>query len=160
MRRAVALYAALGLASALHCAAPATTPLPPAPHHPEAAGCALTTLVAAIDRGDRAYLSDGLVLYSEKLGQVMPDEMDRFLAEFGTGSGTRKLALQDMGILKAAGTSPLYVITIQRRFGDKGHWSAWLVQFKADKIVSLRRADELWPFASGQNYFGSTSCGG
>jgi hypothetical protein len=157
------------LFGALQSSALATLPPPPPPHHPENAACALRALVSAIDRGDRASLVDGLKIYSGKLGEVTADEFDAFFAEFrpratevlrprDSKRALEGLRLTHWGVLRVAETLPLYVITMAREPVNDGHWSAWLVQFKSDEIISLRRADELWPFADDRHFFGSKDC--
>ena len=149
------------IAGFLASGAMATTPVPPPPHHPEFAGCKIKALVSAIDRGDRTVLSNGLRIYSDKLGAVSSDELDQFFTEFlprDSKKNASSLRLTHWGVLDVAETLPLYVITMAREPIDSGHWSAWLVQFKSDEIVSLRRADELWPFASEGHFFGYKDC--
>jgi hypothetical protein len=142
-------------------AACATTPLPPPPHTPQRAGCALEALAAAIDGKDHSFFLNGPKIYSEKLGEVAYDELDAFFAEFAAAPGRKSaqpLSVLDWGILEISGTSPLYVMTLQRGGGDGAHWSTWLIQFASDAIVSVRRADELWPFADHRHRFASDDC--
>lgn len=156
---ALALLAAVGSDTSLA----ATSIAPPPPHHPELASCAIAALITAIDRKDRDILSTGLKIYSDRLGEVTPDELDRFFAEFAARDVRENddpLRLQNWGVLQVAGTHPLYVFTVRRGTLDGGHWSAWLIQFASDQIGSLRRADELWPFADGTHFHTIDDCPG
>jgi hypothetical protein len=140
-----------------------TLPPPPPPHHPERVGCALETLVQAIGRGDRAILANGLKIYSQTLGEVTPDELERFFAEFeahDAQNNAERLELRDWGVLHVDEINPVYVISIRRGAGHGLHWSAWIVQFHSDNLGVLRRADELWPFATGTHYFAPRNCSG
>ncbi len=118
----------------------------------------MAALVAAIDSKDRSFFSNGPKVYSERLGEVASRELDEFFTEF-TAQSVRKraepLRLHDWGFLEVSGTMPLYVMTLQRGAGEGAHWSAWLIQFKSDAIISVRRADELWPFADHRHRFDS-----
>jgi hypothetical protein len=140
-------------------AASATTVEPPPPHHPERALCAMTALVEAIDRHDLSILSNHIMIYSNAVGEVTRDELDRFFAEFdATGRDhSEPLRLWNWGLLQVDGVWPLYVMEIRRGSVD-GHMSTWLVQFTSDRISVLRRADELWPFATGKHFFAPAHC--
>ena len=130
---------------------------PPPPHRPDRAACAIDALVAAIDRRDPALLASDLKIYSDRLGEVTEGELGSLFAEFaarGARQRTEPLSVGSWGMLRVNQTTPLYVITVRRGAGDGSHWSAWLVQFQSDRISSLRRADELWPFADGAHFFG------
>jgi hypothetical protein len=121
----------------------------------------MSALIGAIDRQDHDVLSTGLKIYSDKLGEVTPDELDQFFGEFaatGAPNSAAPLRLTNWGTLAVADTNPLYVITVARGAADGSHWSAWLVGFASDRISLLRRADELWPFADGRHFFAPEHC--
>lgn len=159
--KALPAIAALALVAALNPASAARLVPPPPPHTPAKARCALQALIAAIDRRDRAFLSNGLKIYSDTLGEVTPDEFDRFFAEFAATAMRNRgepLELRNWGVLQINEVNPLYVMSIRRGAGDGNHWSAWLVQFGSDDIRMIRRADELWPFATGSHFFSPPVC--
>jgi hypothetical protein len=121
----------------------------------------MTALVEAIDRRERTILSNGIKIYSNARGEVSADELDRFFAEFAaTGrDGSQPLILWNWGVLEVGEVMPIYMMVVRRGSVD-GHWSAWLVQFISDRISVLRRADELWPFATGKHFYAPSHCSG
>ncbi|HEX8261990.1 MAG TPA: hypothetical protein VF547_03855 [Allosphingosinicella sp.] len=138
--------------------------MPPPPHNPLMARCAIRKVADAIN----ARAVDGLIakakVYTDLLGEVGPEEEGSFLDLFGKEAELNQqenLRVKDVSLLTTRG---LYVAVFDRYHKEaakrsdrymKSHWSVWLIAFESNEIVSMRQATELWPFTLQNPAFGS-----